>query len=269
MKQAPFNRAAALVAAFLLFGTPAAVRAEEPVLTLNTVGYQKFKVPGQAESGRLRMASVPFNAPVQNLDGLVGTQLVGHIDASMADQVFAFDSLAQQYRYSYLLPGSGVPPEFQNRWFDPASGTLATNDLPPGTGFFFVNNHAPTRYVTVAGDVVTNATITLPVRPGLNLIAYPFNAPVALADLNLGAAPVGHLDPSFADNIVLFNADLQEWRYFYRTPASGLPPQYANKWIDTANAIIATNVLQQGDAFYYVRRGNLFHWSENRPYTPP
>ncbi len=225
--------------------------AQQAVYSVNVVGFQKVPV----EQG-LDIQSNPFEGmlirDVAGNDGVYGNAL------DVADNVLLYDPLTQNYQVYYLRSHSSIGyPEWRQ---DP---NWATNVyIQPGQGFFYRSRASGTRTNIVAGDVVMAAAITNTIRPGLQLLAYPFSTRTLLSDMNLKNGVYGNaLD--VADNVMVYDVGTQNYQVYYLRSHSSIGHP---EWRQDPNW--ATNVyIEAGQGFWFRSRSvSAYEWVENTPY---
>ena len=103
----------------------AAMAQTNQVLSRNAVGYVNVFV----QSNGLALVRIPFNqlSPT-NMTGVLGTQLTGNNNPSLADQVLKWDASSQAY-VTYFKHGSG-------QWRKVGDVVETTNTLSAGESFW-------------------------------------------------------------------------------------------------------------------------------------
>lgn len=236
--------------AALMWSTPSHAQ-DDAVYSVNIIGMQKQEVVQN-----LQMMSNPFEA--MTIRELVGNSGVHGTSESVADNFILYDSATQGYVNYYLRSAASIGyPEWRR-------GTAwATNVfVQPGQGFFYRSRAAAVRTNSVVGDVVLDAEITNTVKPGLQLLSYPYSNPVKISDLNLKSGVHGSSE-SVADNLILYDSATQGYvTYYLRSAASIGYPEWrrGTTW--------ATNVvLEAGQAFFFRSRvPSEYNWIETSPY---
>lgn len=230
----------------------ASAYAETPVYSVNVMGFQKIPVPAQG----LNIAGAPYKRPSSEINDVIGDQLTPGVDISTGDTVFFFDPASQSYRISYLYNDGG-----QGVWRDSFSNQTATNPVPPGVGFWIKSNQGVPQDLYVSGNVVTNATYSQAVYPGLQLLSYPYSSRIPMNEMALAGAAKKGSSLSSSDVIYLWDVNAQQFViYFYYTDGT---------LVDFATGEAATNALQPGAAFWYKHIGSGFTWVETNRYTLP
>ena len=223
----------------------------QEVYSLNIVGFQKMAV-----QENLQIHSNPFEA--MTIRELVGNSGVHGTSESVADNVVLYDAQNQEYLTYYLRSHSSIGyPEWRRLT------TWATNVyIQPGQSFFYRSRLAQVRTNVAAGDVVLATAVTNTIRPGLQLISYPFTARVKISDMNLKNGVHGTSE-SVADNLIIYDTELQDYvTYYLRSHSSIGHPEWRRltTW--------ATNVyVEPGQGFFFrSRTPTTYLWVEQSPY---
>lgn len=248
-----------MVLAFILSLFAGEVLSQNAVYS-NIVGYQRLQVaPGEKV-----MASVPFTSESTNT---VATLLDGQADPgnspANADAVKIFDRVAETHRVYYPEVSAGV-----TNWS--AGANLET--LLPGNGFWFENNTGSTTdTVWLYGDVPTEASITVPIRPGLQMVHNPYPVPLQLSASTLTTLGHAALVKSQSDLVLQWNAGFGDYDTYWLFNDAG-----TRRWIresadPTQTPAYADLTLNPGQAFWYQRKKDLpaFDWTVVKPYTTP
>lgn len=232
-----------------LLAATVAHAASNEVYSVNVVGFQKL----DARSNGFMMVNVPFDAASNTLDGIIGTQLVGHKSSLYADNIMIWDPVTQSYSTYFK--------KTDNLWYDSANGLRATNVyITSDMGMWVRNRQATNQQVTLVGDVVDDSVITNVLLEGYNLVSYPFSSEININDSCLTNG-YGHKSSLYADNIMLWDDAAQAYNtYFLKTD---------KKWYDASNGILTTNTtIGQGKGFWFRRRGaGDLNWVEQKPYN--
>ncbi len=241
---------AIVVAVLMVFGAGGVLAQTGEVYSLNVVGFQKLTAVSQG----LVLVSAPFERSPNTLDDVVGPQLTGGKSEGSADLIATWDSAAQMYRRYWLKSSDG-------KWYAVGGGAATNVYIEPSDAFWLQNRRTTNQTVIVSGDVVDSAAVTNVLVPGLNLVSYPFSAPV---DLNSSALTNGKAGKSegVADLVAIWNAMQQQYvRYWLRSSDK--------KWCTVGSSSPATNVfIGGGVGFWYQNRATSnFVWVETRPYS--
>jgi hypothetical protein len=116
----------------------------------------------------------------------------------------------------------------------------------------------------MVGDVVNDAAVTNTIVEGLQMISYPFSAPVVVSALTLTNGVAG-TSVGTADNLIFYVPSNQSYKTYYLFSSGN--PSFHRRWRDTSS--FATNVMvNPGQSFWYRSRTNTpLTWVEKRPYT--
>jgi hypothetical protein len=250
-------RATSLIGIFAAAAAATTALAQGPVYSVNIVGFQKV-----ASSNLFTQVSNPFRQEDSTIGGVVGDQLTGGFDFDSGDNIFTWNG--SSYNRYFLAENTGLP-EFDGKWLD-ENLEEATEELPPGKGFWIVNRNTNDTVVMV-GDVVSDASIVTAIQPGFNMVSYPFSTSVAINssnfNMNVTAGFTGGVDFDTADTIFIWNGS-QYVRYFLVDV--GVDPELDNKWVDE-NLEIVTASIDPGQGFWVRKLGaNSVNWVVNKPY---
>jgi hypothetical protein len=205
-----------------------AVMAAGPVTSVNAVGYSKVDLP--------RDKFVMLACQFEQIDGSTNT-ITKVLPGPLPDatQVFLFDAASQTYTEEFYdeaigwLPGTSEMGRQSSVWIKiPASSASATQE------------------VVVAGQVpMTNATVSV-VRPGFQLLAYPY--PVDLVVTNAG------FQGSDADQLFYWNPSTETWKEEFYDEAIGWLP--------------GDTVVKTSQGFFYKSTSSTNKmWVATRPYS--
>jgi hypothetical protein len=231
----------------------------DAVYSVNIIGMQKVNT-APASSGGLTMLSMPFDLNEPTIDKVVGTNGIAAATAASADNVLIFNPITQSYTTYWLFFSTN--PSFNRKWR--SSSGFATNVfLSPGAGVWYRSRAASNQVITLVGDVVNKSAVTNLIRPGLQVLSYPFSSSIVMSDLKLTNGTAATTAAN-ADNIQLYNPETQlyttYWLFFSTNPS------FNRRWRSSAG--FATNVvIQSGSAFWYRSRGTEnINWVETTPY---
>lgn len=241
----------------------------DSVYSVNIVGFQKVVVPPSDVGGGLQLLGVPFDATPGNLDQIVGTHGTYGDSALNADNIIIFDPDApetERYKRYYLRKNQENAPMWRT------TGTTqvwATNVyLYPNDGFWYLNRATVAITNLFVGDVVEDDEFSMEIVPGLQLLSYPYSAPILLSDLGLTNGTSGG-SALVADLVTLYDplADpgKQYVRYYLRPDTNNTPT-----WrVAEGKQHWATNVtIQPYQGFWYQSRATSnFTWTGTKPYT--
>ncbi|MBP7830411.1 MAG: hypothetical protein KA248_10880 [Kiritimatiellae bacterium] len=134
-----------------------------------------------------------------------------------------------------------------------AGGEASTYELPPGQGLWVARKVGTPARVTFTGPVGNDGSQTNRLVPGWNLIGLSEGKDVPLKQ-TFAEAATSQGSEEDSDILVLQKPD-GSWRRLMYVEGWGAP--YDGNWFDlTTFQIVSTNeVLQPGQAYYYLRRG--------------
>ena len=234
------------------------------VISSNVVGYNKITLhPGMNMIGGLFQGvgtgeALSLNGQFSN-DATVSTSGYGADDA---DSILLFNDDTQEYgkRY-YFYYDAEDEDAYNNKWYDTAdiSGEPTTDSLAGGVAGWYRYRGNSSVQICMAGEVPTNAVYQVTLHPGMNFVANPYPARIAL---NGNSFTVTGITSGYgaddADSILLFNAGTQEYgkRYYFYYDAED-EEAYNNKWYDTGDVTgePTTDTLEPGVGFWYRHRG--------------
>lgn len=233
--------------------------AQGPVYSVNIVGFQKVTVaPGKTD-----FSSNPFVKSSASIQDVIGNQGEGGETISDADNILFWNG--SSYDVAYLSAGNGPP--YDGNWID-ENGDILTTPIQPGTGFLFKNRvGGATNTLVLVGDVVSAATVSQTINPGLNLISYPYSTTIALNSLNLHLAQGAHGAETIgdADQMFVWNPVTASYAKYYLSSGNGAPID--DNWIDE-NGDTSPVVINPGDSIWYFRKPSLgaLTYTETKPY---
>ena len=242
-----------MAALALLVALPA--RAAE-VVSSNIVGYEKITItPG------LNMIGNQFlgvgNGTFQNINKMFAenSELVAGGDDSEADSILVWDGSSYSNVYYY--------DSWDNSWYNTDDLEESTTDtIGAGKGIWFKHFGDESEEITFAGEVPTNATYSVQIKTGLNMIANPY--PMAIcpngASFEVDGIVAGG-DDSEADSILVWDGSSYSKVYYYDS--------WDNQWYDTDNLEdpIETAILSPAMGFWYKHKGTGGTLVFKRPFT--
>lgn len=228
--------------------------------TSSVVGYQMIEIaPGARE-----MASSPFGqTTTQTVQSIIADRLDGGASAETADAVRLFDRASEVYRVYYPETVAGT-----TNWS--VGANLET--LLPGKGFWIENNvGASTNIVWVYGQVPSVSNITVVVRPGLQMIHYPYPDTIQLSATGLTALGHPGLVKSQSDLILQWNSAFGDYDTYWLFDDAGTRRWVLESADPSATPVYADLTLSPGRAFWYQRKKDLpaFNWTVTKPYVYP
>ena len=139
----------------------------------------------------------------------------------------------------------------EKQWRE-SSGQPSSYELAPGQGFFVLRQSESVQ-VTMTGPVGNDGTRTNELVAGWNMIGVSEGISLPIKQALATAYPVGGASEETADLLVLQNPN-GSWRRFMYVQGWGAP--YDGNWFDLSTFQIATNRLEPGAAYYYLRRAS-------------
>lgn len=220
----------------LLSLTPATAQVSTPA------GFVRVDVETDIDT----LLSMPFTPFDPLVDAVFTNQLAGSSDPEAADRVLAWDRANQTYVGSFKDADNET-------WADLADPALtSTQQLHVGDGFWLQNRNG-SRSVFLAGHVILDDQQSLFLQSGVNMLGYPFTAPIPLVQTRLveqGAE--GHTNAWSADRI-------------QRT--------YDHAWLDANGQWTdlygdpSLLMIEPGKGYWYYRvAAEALTWTEDRPY---
>jgi len=261
-----------MIAAVLAAMTFSAVAAD--VYSSNIVGYKKVTIhPGLNMLGTgFGEIGVGSAQDMQNIfvdeDGIA----VGGGNAVESDNIITWDPTAggglggYTTYYKYYDGGS---PEYDNVWYF-ANETEITDPMATSTGFWYNSLNTTSVVMTVSGEVNDEASVSITIHPGLNMIAFPFPAGFAInTDVDWAASgAVGGGNAVEGDNIITWDptagGGLGGYVTYYMYYDGG-SPAYDNVWY-FANETEITDPVPVTTGFWYLHRGAGFTLTFDKPY---
>ncbi len=253
----------------ILLLTGLAVQAADPVYSVNRFGYQKVR----ALAENYRLVGMPFTVNPATPNEIIGDQLTPGLNPATADTIIMWDPVGQRYRSVYYLFEDPEDPgnPYNYKWIDTGvdPNVVVTSEVPAGVGFWVRTRQPSDQSVTLIGEIATEGAFTNIIRPGMQILAYPYSTPIAINDMAFVAcgAQAGS-GPEDADTIFTWDPATRTYRYYYLLEDVG-NMNYNFKWIDMGVEPneVATNRIMPGQAFWYRHRGTAaFNWIEQKPY---
>lgn len=229
-------------------GTVDSIHAQTVAYSANVIGIHRVDVP----AGGVAMLSAPFVRGDNSLDAVIGTQA-----EPMQDAVRTWDGAS--YRKYLLFPP--INDARSNTWVSAQNFLAAGVTMAPGTGIIFENSQDIVRQIVVAGDVVSEDSITIAIPTGIHLVSYPFSCSIGLNETTLTTAA------KRGDSILVFDAQSQAYRrfmYFGEIPGDVLR---SYKWLSAQTYLPTDQVLPIGSSFLYENNDEeTIVWTEERKY---
>ncbi|MFT7515179.1 MAG: G:T/U-mismatch repair DNA glycosylase, partial [Candidatus Omnitrophota bacterium] len=173
--------------------------------------------------------------------------LTGHNGGTMdglGDEVLIYNPTNQMWDVLYL--------DTTNQWRE-SDTTLSTRIVPPGRGYFLLNNSATTKETAFIGPVGNKLASSVEVLSGKwNMITLSEGAVLTLEQAFIqlnGSSLTGSFDETQADLIVKINSDGSFRRLLYAGDNTwrSLDPQDFGE--------VATDTVNPGESFYFFRYG--------------
>ncbi len=226
------------------------------VSSINAVGYVNTPIYPGFNLVSFSWTAVGGGGGVALSNAFAG-QLTGNTDVSTADNIILWNPQSQRYEACWKYDDGSV-----QAWLD-GSGDYATNTIANGDAFWVLNRHSTTQSVVMAGEVVNVTTNSRVFVHGFNFFGYPFSCGQSITNLaivNNGA--YGTTDVSTSDNIIAWDHAANRYKAYWLYDDGSV-----KAWLDQYGDF-ATNMLDMGQGFWYLRRGvGAFTWSEPKPYT--
>ena len=259
-----------MAALALLVALPA--RAADPtVVSANTVGYTRVTLyPGLNMIGGLFQkvgVETALSLQDQFMDAK-GVATAGSTDGE-ADTVMTYDKTHQAYDAALFFYADPVYPDanYDYKWLD-GNYAVTDEDVTEGRGAWYRNRKSTAITLTMAGEVPTNATYSVSLKPGLNFVANPYPAPIALNSLCFVVAdPVFGTTDGEADTIMTYDGATQAYNaalFYYADPVYP-DANYDYKWLD-GNYAVTSETIQPGQGFWYRHRGSGTTLTFKKPY---
>ncbi len=238
----------------ILFAVSFAAHAQT-VGSANIMGYTKV-----IQEDGLQLTISPFvNGTLNDWAPTTG---VGGDGLGNADNIHVY-TLGQGYK-NYFFAGDVGDPQYNYKWIDYDTTTVATNIINEGASIWYRSRMGDTNEVLYSGDVIMDDAIITPIQEGLQLISFPYSASVDLNNMGLTNG-IGGDGLGNADNVHLYIPGEGYKNYFFAGDVGD--PQYNYKWIDYDTTTVATNKISMGTGFWYrCRKENGFDWTVQRPY---
>lgn len=249
MKTTRIKQTLAALFSAVCFSTLASAQITDAVYSVNIIGMQKVPV-----TSNLVIRSNPFNASL--IDDVAGKSGKASSFSTSADNVLLFDPVTQSYVTYYL--GSNATLGVHWRL---GSAPQTNLFVSPSQGFFYRSRSLQPWTNTVVGDVVTATAVTNIIRPGLNLLSYPFSVSRNLTNLNLRIGKASSFSTS-ADNLMIFDQQTQGYITYYLGSNATLGVHWR-----LGGAAVTNLVLDPSSGFFYRNRStNNLVWVEQSPY---
>ena len=209
---------------------------------------------------------------IQDLGFTLDAGLTGGANAVAGDQIQIYDATAGEYTTYFLYNNPRQPTNVKNgKWCTTAAGApVATVNVQNGTSFWYLKRGDNDANVSIAGAVSTQASQTIEIVAGYNMIgnAFPanFNPNVLGQDYWKTAivnGAVGGANAVAGDQIQVYDAAAGEYTTYFLYNNTRQPTNAKNgKWCTTAAGAPAVDtdaeVLPVGKGAWYLHRGSGF-----------
>ena len=182
------------------------------------------------------------------------SQLVAGADDSSADSILTWDGSSYSSIYYF--------DEFDNNWYNGENLEAPTTDtITAGQGFWFKHVGTETISTTFAGEVPTNATISVTITTGFNFIANPY--PVAIgpnSNYFSVEGAVSGADDSEADSILTWDGSSYNNVYYFDS--------FDDNWYNGENleAPVSEAIFKPLMGFWYRHKGSGGTLTFTKPY---
>ena len=248
MKKISFLRAFILLIA-ASFASSADAQVTNAVYSVNIIGMQKIAV-----SSNLAIRSNPFQSAL--IGDVAGKSGRASSFSTIADNIQIFNATNQSYVTYFLGSNATLGAHWR------LGSTPQTNFyLPPGVGYFYRSRSTTPWTNTIVGDVVLAPAITNIIRPGLNLLSYPYSVSRNLTNLNLKFGRASSFS-TVADNLMIFNTSNQSYTTYFLGSNATLGVHWR-----LGGSAVTNLILEPGAGFFYRSRlTNIVNWIETSPY---
>jgi hypothetical protein len=219
------------------------VRIEEETTT-HVGSWTANKVPQPIGAGQQFTLMGPPVVTDRRFDGAMGQTLARSLTGSSAgdeDNIFILLSNGD-WRRLWL--------DDQGYWRE-AGGGYSTYQLPAGAGFFVSRPSSESFQPVFAGPVGNAGTNRMTLNSGWNLISLSEGRTLTLNEA-FGSSAQGGASEEESDVFYVFNSD-GSWTRLMRVEGWGEP--YDGNWFNLQTFGTATNKIEPGKAYYYLRQG--------------
>ncbi|HMP75124.1 MAG TPA: hypothetical protein PKE12_02395 [Kiritimatiellia bacterium] len=137
------------------------------------------------------------------------------------------------------------------RWREAADNGFSSYTLPVGRGFILERPSLAPATLMLAGRVGNEATNSLAMAPGWNLISLSEGKALPIQSTFADGGPIGGASLSTADQLHLLNSN-GSWTTLMHIQGWGAP--WDGNWLNLNTFQIYTNRLMPGQAYYYYRQ---------------
>ena len=222
----------------LLLATPARAYVESDV-----VGYATIDI---GQTG-YTLITLPFaDLDAENLEypiSKISGSLAANNSASRADTLVVMNADKSFTTYQNKADG----------WVKEGETEVTTDTVKPGQAVY-LNKARQAGSVTVSGKVAPEATKTVALAVGYNLVANPYPVEIAIASLTGEIA--ANNNASRADTLMVLNAD--KTYTTYQCKAAG--------WVKEGETDVTTDTIQPGQGFVYNKSRQAGSLTFTRPF---
>lgn len=243
-----------------LLAATVAHAASNEVYSVNVVGFQKMQI----QPNTFYLTACNFEAGSSNtLLDIFGTDMLTQNDNyGLCDRVLVYDNATQTYQaWAQWTDGVFYKANTMTEWNLSIAGNPV---LPIGSGFFLVCGASSSNTVTYVGDVVMDQSNSVVLKPGFQVVSYPFSSDIALQDTALvDCGAIANDNYGAADRIMVY----QNGSYQTYAPWTDGVWYKANSMDEWNQSIAATNVIKAGEGIFYYRVGSSnLTWTETNKY---
>ena len=239
----------------------------QTVGSANIMGYTKTEKLGDRDYS---LIGVNFTSENQTLSELLTFTPTGSLDIDTCDRLALWNPAGQTFdTYLYYYYDGNYPANEGWKLLSDFNweGTVQDPVIPGGSGIWMLSApSASTTNVLIAGDVEISGSVTNSIVEGLNVLANPYAAGVAVNDLEF--TPVGSLDIDTCDRLAVWNPTSQTFEtYLYYYYDGNYPANEGWKLLSDFNweGAIQNPTVEVGQAFWYRAQSNIT-WTATKPF---
>ena len=226
MKAKSILQCAALLTGLLFLNVPLFATVESDIVGYSTIpldnlGYTLLSLPfSDLQSG-------VSGYPVQSITGILS-----QFNApALADSLLVMDPETKAYTtYYYKTVG----------WVKGSETTPTTDVIKPGTAVY-LRKMRQAGSITIAGKVLVDETVSLPLTIGLNLVANPYPVEINIADIT-GTNLSRFNATALADSIMLLDPATKVYTTYYLKTAG---------WVKEGETEVTTDTIKANEGFVY------------------
>jgi len=243
-----------------LLAATVAHAASNEVYSVNVVGFQKLQI----SPSTYYLSACNFEAGSSNtLQDIFGTDMLAQNDNYLrCDRVLIYDNATQTYQaWAQWTDGVFYKANTMTEWNQSIAGNP---EVPVGAGFFIVCGIGGSNTITYVGDVVMNESNSVVLKPGFQVVSYPFSSDIALQSTSLRTCgAIANENYLSADRVMTYNAGTYQTYALY---TDGIWYK-ANSMTEWNQSIPATNTIKAGESVFYRRVGSSnLTWTETNKY---